>query len=236
MQPKSNPARGRWAFAAANPAVTYVLIALNVLVFGYTAWQSHDLLANYRDSSLFLRWVMFPPAVASGDWVRVVGSGFLHYGPIHLGLNMLALYVVGKEVERFLGAGRYVGVYVVSLLGGSAAVMVGSPHTATAGASGAIYGLFGAITVILVWLRLNPTTMLGIIAINVMFSISLPGISLWAHLGGLAAGTLATMGVVFVPRWLRLRDAFTASALGWVALAVVAVVEVLVIATVRVAG
>ncbi|NEW31442.1 rhomboid family intramembrane serine protease [Nocardia cyriacigeorgica] len=211
------------------PYVTYALIAVNVAVFAITAAQARSLVDNYNGSSLFLRWVMFPPAVADGDWVRVIGSGFLHYGPIHLLLNMFALYVVGRDIELVLGRSRYLAVYLVSLLGGSAAVMVFSQDSLTAGASGAVYGLFGAITVILIRLRQNATNMFIIIGINVFISFSLPGISLFGHLGGLAAGTLATLGILFLPAWLKAGSTKSAQLIGWSAVGVVAVASLAVI-------
>lgn len=205
------------------PTVTYALIAINVVIYAITAAQAKSLMDNQRGSALFLDWVLFAPAVADGQWWRVLGSGFLHYGPIHLLLNMFALYVVGRDAELVLGRLRYLAVYLVSLLGGSAGVMLFAQHSLTAGASGAVYGLFGAITVILIRLRQNPNQMLIIIGINVFISLSLPGISLWGHLGGLAAGTLATLGILFLPAWLRVKSQDTARLVGWVAVAVVAV-------------
>ncbi|MEV6556971.1 rhomboid family intramembrane serine protease [Nocardia sp. NPDC051756] len=210
---------------ASLPYVTYALIAINVAVFAVTAAQAGSLVNN-RASALFTDWVLFPPLVADGQWFRVIGSGFLHYGPIHLLLNMFALYVIGRDGELVLGRLRYLAVYLVSMLGGSAAVMVFSQDSATAGASGAVYGLFGAITVILIRLRQNPNQMLILIGINVFISFSLPGISLWGHLGGLAAGTLATLGILFLPTWLRAKSQDTARLIGWVAVAVVALVVV----------
>ncbi|MFQ6396919.1 rhomboid family intramembrane serine protease [Nocardia sp. KC 131] len=206
------------------PYVTYALIAVNVLVFAVTAAQARSLVDNYNGSQLFRRWVLVPHLVADGDWVRVIGSGFLHYGPIHLLLNMFALYVVGRDAELVLGRLRYLAVYLVSLLGGSAAVMVFAQNSATAGASGAVYGLFGAITVILLRLRQNPNQMLILIGINIFISFSLPGISMWGHLGGLAAGTLATLGILFLPGWLRAKSQETAGLIGWLAIAALAVV------------
>ncbi|WP_433660745.1 rhomboid family intramembrane serine protease [Nocardia sp. CA-128927] len=210
---------------ASLPYVTYALIAINVAVFAITAAQSKSLVEN-RTSALFRDWVLFPPLVADGQWFRVIGSGFLHYGPIHLLLNMFALYVIGRDTELVLGRLRYLAVYLVSMLGGAAAVMVFSQDSATAGASGAVYGLFGAITVILIRLRQNPNQMLILIGINVFISFSLPGISLWGHLGGLAAGTLSTLGILFLPGWLRANKQETARLIGWIAVAVVALVAV----------
>ncbi|WP_194832493.1 rhomboid family intramembrane serine protease [Nocardia sp. XZ_19_369] len=209
---------------ASLPYVTYALIAINVAIYAITAVQAQSLMAN-RASALFIDWMLYPPAVAGGEWWRVIGSGFLHYGPIHLLLNMFALYVIGRDGELVLGRLRYLAVYLVSLLGGSAAVMVFAQDSFTAGASGAVYGLFGAITVILIRLRQNPNQMLILIAINVFISISLPGISLWGHLGGLAAGTLATLGILFLPGWLRVKSQETARLVGWIAVAVIALVS-----------
>ncbi|MBF6296010.1 rhomboid family intramembrane serine protease [Nocardia amamiensis] len=214
---------GAPAARSSTPAVTYALIAINVVIYAITAAQAESLMDNQRGSALFLDWVLFAPAVADGQWWRVLGSGFLHYGPIHLLLNMFALYVVGRDAELVLGRLRYLAVYLVSLLGGAAGVMLFAQNSLTAGASGAVYGLFGAITVILIRLRQNPNQMLIIIGINVFISLSLPGISLWGHLGGLAAGTLATLGILFLPGWLRVKSQESARLVGWVAVAVVAV-------------
>ncbi|MFD3596035.1 rhomboid family intramembrane serine protease [Nocardia sp. NPDC058640] len=206
------------------PFVTYGLIAINVLVYVITAAQAGSAMDNYRGSSVFREFVLVPRLVADGEWWRVIGSGFLHYGAIHLLVNMFALYVVGRDLEQALGRARFGCVYLVSLLGGSAAVMVLSDSiTATAGASGAVYGLFGAVTVTLLRLRQSPTPMLVVIGVNVLISFSIPGISLWGHLGGLAAGTLSALGILFVPTWMSARDEQSAQRIGWVALGAVAV-------------
>jgi membrane associated rhomboid family serine protease len=214
---------GAAAARRSAPYVTYALIAINVVIYAITAAQSKNLMDNQLGSALFVDWVLWAPAVADGEWWRVLGSGFLHYGPIHLALNMFALYVVGRDAELVLGRLRYLAVYSVSLLGGSAGVMLFSQNSMTAGASGAVYGLFGAITIILLRLRQNPNQMLIIIGINVFISFSLPGISLWGHLGGLAAGTLATLGILFLPAWLRVKTPQAARVVGWAAVALVAV-------------
>ncbi len=207
------------------PVVTYGLIAVNVLVYVITAAQAGSPMDNYRGSSLFREFVLVPLLVADGEWWRVLGSGFLHYGAIHLLVNMFALYVVGRDLEQVLGRVRFGCVYLVSLLGGSAAVMVLSDSiTATAGASGAVYGLFGAVTVTLIRLRQSPTPMLVVIGVNVLISFSIPGISLWGHLGGLAAGTLSALGILFVPGWLSARDQRSAQRIGWAALSAVALI------------
>ncbi|MQY23039.1 rhomboid family intramembrane serine protease [Nocardia macrotermitis] len=210
------------------PYVTYVLIALNVAVFAFTAFQAHSVAAN-QYSTLFEDWVLWPVGVARGQWIRVVGGAFLHYGPLHLAVNMFALYMLGRDAETVLGRWRYLTIYLISLFGGAAAVMWLAPHDATAGASGAIFGLFGALTVVLLRLRRSPTQMLVVIGINLIISISVPGISLWGHLGGLAAGTLATVGLLYGPQWVRVRTQESGLRVGWAAMGLVAVLSLVLI-------
>ncbi|RMI34117.1 rhomboid family intramembrane serine protease [Nocardia stercoris] len=221
---KARPAPAR----RPTPYVTYALIALNVLVFAITVAQSHSLADNVG-SPLFRDWVMIPDGVAAGQWIRVIGSGFLHYGPLHLAVNMFALYILGRDTELALGRPRYLAVYLTSLLGGSAAVMWLARDAATAGASGAIYGLFGAVTIILLRLKQSPVQILVLIAINLFISLTLPGISLWGHLGGLATGTLATAGILFLPERAGARTPADAARIGWFAVAGVALAAVVLI-------
>ncbi len=215
---------------SATPLVTYGLIAVNLVFFAITAVQARSIVDNFQ-SPLFFRLALIPAYVADGEWLRVIGSGFLHWGPLHLALNMFALYIIGIQLEPVLGRWRLLAVYLVALLGGSAGGMLLEPaNTIGAGASGAVYGMFGAIAVVIFRLRLNPTQILVVIGINVFLSLSLPGISLWVHLGGLLAGTLATLGVLFLPEWLGARTSDTARTVGWAAIAAVGVASVAAIA------
>ena len=204
--------------------VTYILMGLNVLAFVVTAAESRSVLDNAASSSLFRAWALFPPAVATGDYERLIGSGFLHIGLFHLLVNMFALYIIGRDVEAVLGRARYIAVYAVSLLGGAASVMMlETPTSITAGASGAIFGLLGAQAVILLKLKRSATPVLVVIGLNIFISISIPGISLWGHTGGLVAGALATAGILFLPGNSR------SPRTGWVAVAAVAVAAMAVI-------
>jgi membrane associated rhomboid family serine protease len=182
----------------AQPIVTPVLVALNVLIFAWTVVQSGSLGDNYA-SALFQDWVLQSDEVAAGDWWRLVTAGFLHYGPLHLVFNMLALWVIGRDVETVLGRTRFLAVYLVSLLGGSAAVMLFSPNAAVAGASGAVFGLMGGLAVVLRRMRVPPSQAFGLIAVNIVISVVLPGISLAGHLGGLVVGAAATAALVYAP-------------------------------------
>ncbi len=182
-----------------QPRVTTVLIALNVLVFAIAAAQARSI-SDFRPSSVYNGSVMVPMYVAGGEWWRVVSSGFLHLSILHIVLNMLALYFIGLGLERVLGRWRYLAVYLLSLLGGSAAIMLFAPVTGgAAGASGAIFGLMGALLVTLKRLRLSLRQAGLIIAINVIATFTIPGISWQAHLGGLVVGALVGAAMVYAP-------------------------------------
>jgi membrane associated rhomboid family serine protease len=173
------------------------LVALNLAVYAVTAFQAHSLGHN-ENSQLFLDWYLSPGTVADGAWWRLLTSGFLHFGPVHIALNMIALYILGRDLEPLLGRLRFAAVYAVSLLGGGVSVFIfGDFNGAVAGASGAVFGLMGGIAVVTFRLKLNPGPALGIIAINVFISVTLPGISLLGHLGGLVVGAIATGAMVY---------------------------------------
>lgn len=214
----------------ATPVVTYSLMGLNVLAFLATFAQSRSIMNNQVNSSIFANWALNPGLVAQGEWLRLVGSGFLHFGILHLAVNMYALYILGRDTELVMGRSRYVGVYLVSLLGGSASVMAFQPvfsgHALswTAGASGAIFGIMGAQAIILLRLRRSPVPIISVIAINVIISISLPGISFWGHAGGLVAGAAAAAAFLYVPQWLGAgQDRVKGVRIGWIGFGVVTV-------------
>ncbi|GAB0101082.1 rhomboid family intramembrane serine protease [Nocardia sp. JMUB6875] len=210
------------------PYVTYALIAINVIVFAITAFQAQSL-AHNDFSRLFQRWEMVPVQVGNGQWERVIGSGFLHYGPIHLLANMFALYMLGPYCEVALGRARYLAVYLVSLLGGSAAVIAFyGAQSHSAGASGAIFGIFGAVAVIMLRTRQNLTQIMVLLVINLVITFAVPGISIWAHLGGLVCGTAATAGILYLPRWVGARDTRVALNIGWAAVAALGIAAILV--------
>lgn len=192
------------ARATSQIFVTPALIALNVAAYLITAVQAQSPMNN-AESSLFGEGVLFPPLIAvDGEWWRLITSGFLHYGPIHLLMNMLALWLIGRDLELLLGKARYVALYGLSLLGGSAAALTFSEvYQSTAGASGAVYGLLGGILLAAIRLKLNLTPILVIIAFNLFFSIQIPQISLSAHLGGLVVGALITAAMVYAPEKQR---------------------------------
>jgi membrane associated rhomboid family serine protease len=180
----------------ANPVVTYALIALNVLMF---VLQN---VSGELQSELVLR----SPAVADGDLYRLVTSAFLHYGATHLLFNMWALFVVGPPLEMWLGRLRFTALYALSALGGSVLVyLLSSLGAATAGASGAIFGLFGASFVVGKRLNLDTRWVIGLIALNLAFTFVIPlissqNISWQGHIGGLVTGSVVAAAYAYAPR------------------------------------
>ncbi len=137
-----------------------------------------------------------------GEWWRLITAAFLHYGPIHLGMNMLALWWLGSPVEAALGRARYLLLYFAAGLAGSAGALILSPNDVTVGASGAIFGILGALFI----LEYHATGRLmgqamTLIVINIAFSYAVPNISIGGHLGGLAAGVLGTIALVSFRRY-----------------------------------
>ncbi len=188
--------------ALAAPA-TMVLIGVNVAVYLITVAQGGGI--NLPGGKLFSDWALQGLAVSNGDWWRVATSMFLHGSIIHLLFNMLALYWLGMIVEQALGTPRFLLVYVVSGLAGSAgALWFSSAFAVTVGASGAIFGLIGAL---LILEYLSTGSLMGqamvLIVVNLAFTFAVPGISIGGHLGGLAGGIIATYALMqfrFPPR------------------------------------
>ncbi|MEU7993023.1 rhomboid family intramembrane serine protease [Rothia amarae] len=175
------------------PLVTFVLIGLNILAY---------LLQQFIPGRWMLIHFLFNPLYVemTGEWWRVLTSGFLHAqsSPTHLLLNMFSLWLFGRAIEPMMGRWKYLLVYVLSIVGGSLGVWIwgaltGDLNVNTVGASGAIFGLFGAFFVLTRMRGANATPILTLIAINMVFGFIMPGISWQAHLGGLFTGIIVTM-------------------------------------------
>jgi membrane associated rhomboid family serine protease len=168
--------------------VTRVLIGINVAV--YLLELAGGGTINGVGSKIFEKGALYGPLVADGDWWRLITTAFLHYGPIHLGFNMFFLYWIGTPVEEYLGRARFLLVYLVSGLAGSAGALVLSPGSVTVGASGAIFGILGAA---LVLERQRAYVLggsaMGLVVINLALGFVLGGnISIGSHIGGLIGG------------------------------------------------
>jgi membrane associated rhomboid family serine protease len=187
----------RATFEGTGAIVTKALIAVNVGVFllalatGASAGQAGG--EVFREGSLFIGNQFI--GLAAGEWWRLVTSGFIHSGLIHIGFNMLLLWWFGAPLEQGLGRARYVGIYAVSLLAGSAGALLVSPQTPTVGASGAVFGLFGAAFVLERQAGITRGPAFTIIILNLVLSFVIPGISIGGHLGGLVGGALAMLAL-----------------------------------------
>ena len=182
----------RGAFEGTGALMTKILLAANILIYVITAAQGAGI--NNPGGSLFNRWLLFGPAVANGDWWRLITSAFLHASLLHIAFNMYFLWFVGSAVEQALGRGRFLLIYFVSALAGSAGALVWTPATPTVGASGALFGILGAALV----LERQRNFVLGgsalaLIVINLLLSFTLSNISVGGHIGGLIGGILCTL-------------------------------------------
>ena len=213
--------------AGAAPA-TYALIAINVAAFvaelvgGGSAGSFQGAGGSVIDHA-----GLNAPTVADGDWWRIVTAGFLHAGVIHIALNMFALFILGTLLEPAIGTPRFIGVYFVSLLAGSFGALLLDPNETTVGASGAIFGLMSAAFIVARHRGLEQlASQIGFyVVLNLVFTFGVSGISIGAHLGGLIAGALAGLLIVFAER--RIRQPMPIEVLGMVALGAVSVVGAL---------
>jgi membrane associated rhomboid family serine protease len=236
----------RAAYEGVGSRVTRALVALNVLVYVAELAQGSGLEATrgsiYQNGALIANGAKvretlvglpahFPYpdliGVAHGDWWRLMSAAFLHYGPFHLLLNMLALWWFGSALERRIGSGRFLAIYVVSGLAGSAGALMLDPTTPTVGASGAIFGILGAGLVMEQVQRdyVFGGSALGVILLNLVFTFSVSNISIGGHIGGLIGGAACALGL---SRFGRAHIAYgRAGVLGVATIAAVGVASVL---------
>jgi len=172
--------------------VTKTLIGINVLVFLAQIVQSGSITSPF--SELFVRGALYGPLVAQGEWYRLVSCAFLHGSVLHIFFNMLMLWWFGRPLEAMLGRGRFLAIYFVSILAGSAGSLVVSPNVPTIGASGAVFGILGA-GLVLERHRINVFggSALIIVVLNLALSFTLNNVSLGGHIGGLIGGALCVL-------------------------------------------
>ncbi|MGP3960832.1 rhomboid family intramembrane serine protease [Nonomuraea sp. 3N208] len=176
-----------------TPFVTYTILVINVLVFG-----AQYLIGNEVTGEL----AMWPAGVAVLDqYYRLITAAFVHGGVFHILFNCWALYVVGPYLERAFGHVRYVALYVISALGGSVLGLWLDPlNQPTVGASGAIFGLFGAVFVVGRRLNMDVRGIAVLIAINLVITFVVSGISWTGHIGGLITGSLLAGAIAYAPK------------------------------------
>ncbi len=195
--------------------VTKAIILANVAVYLYMTFRTGSLDASTRQAD----WALFAPAVANGEWYRLVTSGFIHYGLLHIAFNMLILYQVGVLLEPGAGSARFASLYFASLLTGSLGALIASPNALTGGASGAVFGVAAAATLAMYRQGVGfwNTGFGPLLVFDLVLSFVLPNISYGGHIGGLVGGALVAEGMVQARRAGR-------PWLGYVGAAVVAVV------------
>ncbi|OEV02125.1 MULTISPECIES: rhomboid family intramembrane serine protease [Streptomyces] len=185
--------------------VTKVLLGINVAVFIAVLAGGDRLLDELL---LFGRAVTEPygpvEGVAEGQWYRLLTSMFLHQEIWHIAMNMLGLWFLGPPLEAALGRLRFAGLYLLSGLGGGALTfLLAVPQQASLGASGAIFGLFGAMAVLMRRMRYDMRPILILLAINLVFTFTWKNIAWEAHVGGLVTGVLLAYAMVHAPRERR---------------------------------
>jgi membrane associated rhomboid family serine protease len=166
--------------------LTKLIIAVNGVVFVYT-----ELLKSKTVTSENLG--LFAPFVAKGEWYRILTSGFLHFGVFHIAMNMYILFQLGRTFEEQIGRPRFAAMYFAAMAGGSAGALLLEPYGLTGGASGAVFGLAGAAVVALKarGVPFGQTQWGPMLAINLVITFTIPGISKGGHLGGLLFGGIA---------------------------------------------
>jgi membrane associated rhomboid family serine protease len=184
--------RSLGALAGGAPVATIALVAINVLVFLAEMAQG-VWLRGVGGSELVDQGAIYGPAIADGEWYRLVTGAFLHAGLIHILFNMYLLWIVGGALERYAGTARFLAVYFSALLWGSAGAVVMSPDSRTVGASGAVFGLMAALFLLE---RQKGIALLGgsvgaLLAINLVFTFVFPGVSIGGHVGGILGGLAA---------------------------------------------
>jgi membrane associated rhomboid family serine protease len=209
--------------------VTRALIAINVIAFLVETGAGASL-GGGGGGSIWLHGLLWGPYInISHEYWRLLTSGFLHAGLFHILVNMLSLYWVGMVLEPAIGSVNFAVVYFTSLLAGSFGALLFTPSASTVGASGAIFGIFGALIVI-AHRRGLPIWQSGlgfVLVLNLVISVTFRGISVGGHLGGLIAGLIAGLIVVELGERRRMR---TLALLGCAALAVGSVVGAIAVA------
>lgn len=199
-----------------KPRVTYALIGLNVALFLLQYLRGINEVAG--------DWGMWPVGIAvGGQWWRLLTSAFLHGSFLHIAFNMYVLFALGPTLERVLGHVRYLMLYVIAALGGGVASYAFSDmRTVSVGASGAIFGLMGALIVAGRRLRYDIKQVVILLGINVVIGFLAPGVDWRAHLGGLVVGAAVAAVFVYAPRQHRML---------WQSLGVLGILAALIVVT-----
>lgn len=176
-----------------NFMVTYCIIGINIVVFLISAFLSNNIF-NIDSNVLIAMGAKENTLISNGEYYRLLTSEFLHAGIVHIAMNMYSLYIIGKLVEKIYGKSRYLIIYISSGIFASLLSYLFS-NSMSVGASGAIFGVMGATLIMAYKLRDRIgkdflINVISVIVINLIFSVSVPNIDLFAHLGGFISGTI----------------------------------------------
>lgn len=186
--------------ARSEPIATYVLIGLNVLAFIAGEATGGGLIQGAGGTIIADGALSNSSIAIGGEYWRLVTSGFLHAGLLHLAFNMYFLWFLGRLLEPAIGKVRFLAIYFTSLLCGSFGVLLTAPAGVTVGASGAVFGLMGAAVVTMRARGMDPFAggLVALIAINLLITFVFPNISIGGHVGGLLGGIAAAFLLVDV--------------------------------------
>ncbi len=196
--------------AGGDPVLTYALIGINVVVFiGELAGGASATGGGLGASRLFADGALSGPAVADGDYWRLLTAGFLHASFFHIFFNMFALWILGTMLEPAIGSARFGLIYFVSVLVGSFGVLLIDPNSLTVGASGGIFGLMGAAVIILRNRGINPleSGLVLWLGLNLLLTFAISNISIGGHIGGLIGGSIAALVLFELPDRVRIPPA-----------------------------
>jgi membrane associated rhomboid family serine protease len=197
---------------------TKSLIALNVIAFALISLRDHTVSGNGRTSSNL---ALTAPALHHGEWWRLLTYSVVHFGFVHIGFNMLVLYMVGKVFEPGTGPMRFTTLYVVAVLAGGAGAIIATPYGLNGGASGGIFGVAAAATLVMHrrGIRFWDTGFGPLLLLNLGLNLFESNISIGGHIGGIIAGAISA------ELMMQARKA-EMPALGYVGAALVAIVSV----------
>jgi membrane associated rhomboid family serine protease len=175
--------------------VTQILIAINVIAFLWEVLGGTQLTSGYLSGYAYVHGVLFGPLMSHGyhQYYRLLTSAFLHESIFHIGINMLSLWFVGRSLEPAIGKVYFAAIYFTAVFAGSFGALVFEPGVPTLGASGAIFGIFGALIMVARARRIPlwQSGLLPMLLFNLIFTITVPGVAIGGHVGGVLSG-LAT--------------------------------------------
>ena len=188
--------QGTWKGDTLLVSKALIVANVTILLLGLRSGSTDSLMSGNPFQAI--RWGVYAPLVKDGQWYRLITAGFIHGGLLHLGFNSFAIYRLGQALEASIGRLRYLGIFLVAVLAGSAGAVLLSPNNLTVGASGGAFGLMGAGA----WAmkmrghRINQTAFGQIIIMNLLITFAVPQISIGGHVGGLVGGGLAAAAVL----------------------------------------